>query len=100
MQDPVTVTELHVLMCIAKLLEPFCLKYQTGQPMMVLDLYNMCHRVMLEFLEKSVIEVADRGHKLTNMALLDATNPKSAFEIDVRFAACCKSSSYKHGERK
>ena len=88
LQDTLTFKGVHVLICIAKILKPPTVKYQTDEAVIMFlagDLSNMCHKLMVTFLKKSVMHAANTTCKLANVLVTEIKNHKPVSDIDIEF---------------
>ena len=51
------------------------------------DIYNICHKLMLKYQEKSVIQAANMTSQLANDPVTDSMNHKPFSDKDIAFAA-------------
>ena len=54
---------------------------------LVVELLDMCGKLMHKCIKKSVLDSADTMYKIANLDVLDKKSYKAAAEIDVGFAA-------------
>ena len=89
-KDVLVPAKLQVFVYIAKVLQPFLVKYQTDEPMIIFleeDLQSMCSKLIHKLVKKSVLDSADTMYKIANLDVPDKQNHKVATEIDIGFAA-------------
>ena len=89
-KDLLLPAKLQVFVYISKVLKPFLVKYQTGEPVIMFigeDLFDMCGKLMQKFVKKDILDLTDTMSKLANLNVLNKDNHKLASSIDIGFAA-------------
>ena len=87
-KDILVPAKIQVFVYISKILEPFLLKYQTDEPL-IMYLAEDFHDVWeanTQICKQISFGSADTMYKITNLDVLDKKNHKATAEIDIGFA--------------